>query len=449
MISDKIKIKNIKGFSNLDIDFCFPDSSIIVVTGRNGIGKTSIVKSFNLINDPQVFKKSANLNSVKEDSLVGFQLEGFKPFEFEFNSNLGVLDSKDALPREGDIVAELPVPYGKRFSQFSLVSGYDAEIRSNIAASDYERADDLIRFLSDVYLNDKLGGIKVTKVRNNNFYFILLDDDYYIREDHLSSGEFFLIQIFRLITSGARLVLIDELDVSLDAAAQVNLYGAIKPILSKYDSRLIVISHSLAFMSTVEEGGLYYLESESGYVSLEQRSFGYVKSDLYGFRGKDRFIITEDEVLSGFISYLINNKVSNFFEYEIISVGGKPQIEAIAAKNDSNHIFGDPDSLLIFIDRDISGSLKYKGRSKVVCSPVDDIELFVWENRDRLLKDLNIPFFKPAQKNKDTAKTFWKKILRSKKKSSDDLYFLIESECPDEVSNIVESLKSHLCLRNV
>ena len=54
-------------------------------------------------------------------------------------------------------------------------------------------------------------------------------------------------------------MLIDELDVALDAAAQVKLYSGIKPLLARYGSRLIVISHSLAFMNTVDDGGLYYL----------------------------------------------------------------------------------------------------------------------------------------------------------------------------------------------
>ena len=39
------------------------------------------------------------------------------------------------------------------------------------------------------------------------------------REDYLSSGEYFLIRLYRTIMSSARLIVIDEIDISLDAVA--------------------------------------------------------------------------------------------------------------------------------------------------------------------------------------------------------------------------------------
>ncbi len=447
MISDKVVVENVKGISYLKVEFNFPESNIIVVTGKNGVGKTSLVKSFNLISDPGIFQKSAGLNAIRFDSRIEFEIDGFAKFSFNYNDQLGVLDSRDTLPADSDVVAELPIPYGARFQQFSLISNYDAEIRTNIASSQYDSADELIEFLSKVYSSEKFNELKATKISRYYFYFILSGQDYYIREDHFSSGEFFLIQLFRLITSGAGLILIDELDVALDAVAQVNLYEAIEPILQKNESRLIVISHSLAFMNTVYEGGLYYLEGNSGAVTLEQRSFGYVKSDLYGFRGKDRYIITEDAVLVGFLNYLIQTNVSTFFEYEIIAVGGQPQIDEIGAKNDSHQIFGSPDELIIFVDKDLLGQLKYKGASEVLNSPVDDIELFIWRNKDTLLPDVSHPEFVHAVKEKKTAKTYWKKIIRSGQKSKEDLYALVVQENYQETGALIAKLEAHLCLQ--
>ncbi|RLA43538.1 MAG: hypothetical protein DRR42_21600 [Gammaproteobacteria bacterium] len=447
MITDRIVVENIKNISHLSIDFIFPDSGLIVVTGKNGVGKTSLVKSFNLVSDPQIFQKSAGLNAIRKGSSVSFFIDELPPFSFSFDEKLGVLDSKDVLPSVDTIIAELPIPYGARFQRFSLISNYDAEIRVNIASSDYHEADELIVFLSNIYSSSKFRGLKITKVNKYYFYFVLQDNDYYVREDHLSSGEFFLIQIFRLITSGAKLILIDEFDVALDAAAQVSVYDAIRPLLEKYNSRLILITHSLAFMETVDDGGLYYLENDgSDVTTLENRSFGYIKSDLYGFKGRDRYIITEDIVLNDFLDYLIRENIVSFFEYEIIYVGGQPQVDAMAAKNDSNQIFGPSKDLIIFIDNDIAEQLKYKGESKVLCSPVADIELYVWENRERLLADVVIKPFAPAKKEKDTAKTYWKKVINSGQRSKWDLYKLIVDEHPREVELLVESLKSHLCL---
>ena len=199
-------------------------------------------------------------------------------------------------------------------------------------------------------------------------------------------------------------------------------------------------------METVDEGGLYYLDQTDGIATLEQRPFGYIKSDLYGFRQKDRFIITEDKVLAGFINYLIKTRIRYFFEYEIIAVGGRPQIEAIAAKNDLCNIFGHPEQMLIVVDKDIFGTMKYAGQSPMSCSPVDDLELFIWESKDAYLADVKLPPFTPAPSDKRTAKAYWNMVLRSKQRTVDDLYELICQATREETDRLVNVLKKHLCL---
>ena len=408
MPKDSISIKNIKGISNLEVDFNYPKSRMIVITGKNGTGKTTVIKAFKLISDIQIYQISSAENSLSPESIVSFSLDGYAPFNFTYEAKVKALDTKDELPGEGRVVAELPIPYGQRFLHFSLVAANDQGLRANIASSDYRPAKELIDFLKSVYSTDKYDRLLSTSVSGREFYFFLLNDDYYLREDHFSSGEYFLIQIYRLLTSGADIVVIDELDVALDASAQTRLFASFKPILKKYNVRMLLISHSLAFMETVDDGGLYYLEATDNAISLAQRSFGYIKSDLYGFYGKERFILTEDKVLSGFIHYIIKTQIAYFFEYEIIEVGGHPQIDSMAAKNDSSQIFGDSHQVLIVTDKDIFNKLKYEGPIRKYCTPVDDIEFFIWSNRHELLKDINIKEFKASKKDKDTAKTYWK-----------------------------------------
>jgi ABC-type dipeptide/oligopeptide/nickel transport system ATPase subunit len=446
MHRDSITIKNVKGFSKIHVDFDYPDSNFIVVTGKNGVGKTTLVKALSLIKDPLVFQKTSGNDSIGTESSVEFSIAGHGDFSFKYSSNHNSLDSKDSLPEESYIVSELPIPYGDRFQHFSLIAGFDNEIRVNIASTEYDDAHELIAFLTEVYRTDKFEGLKKTKIGKYEFYLNVKSQDYYIREDHFSSGEFFLIQLYRLITSKASLVVIDEVDIALDAAVQVNLYAAVNRLLLEYQTRLVVISHSLAFMNTVDDGSLYYLESDESGPSLEKRSFGYIKSDLYGFRGKERYILTEDDVLVGFIEYLVRNYVIPFFQYEIIPIGGQPQIDMIARRNDEHGIFGDSDKVVIFIDKDISEQLKYKGPSKVYCSPVEDIELYLWKNKETLLSDVYIESFQEARREKDTAKTYWKKVIRSKKKTKDELYRIVDENFKEEIEFIVASIKELLCL---
>lgn len=446
MMRDSIKIENVKGFSNICIDFDYPESNFIVVTGKNGVGKTTLVKSLSLIKDPSVFQRTSGDKSIDIDSKIEFCLFEHKKITFSYNSQHDSLDTRDSLPDERYILSELPIPYGERFKRFSLISSFDSEIRASIASSEYCEADEMIEFLSGVYKSDKFSSLKKVNLGKNDFYIKLKDDDFYIREDHFSSGEFFLIQLYRLIVSDSSLVVIDEVDIALDASAQINLYSALKPLLKKYRTRLIVVSHSLAFMSAVDEGCLYYLEDGENGPTLERRSFGYIKSDLYGFQGRERYILTEDKVLLGFLEYIIKKHITPFFQYEIIPVGGQPQIDSIAERNDKYSIFGDSDKVVIFIDKDISDKIKYRGPSKVFFSPVDDIEVYLWRNRESFLSDVVLKPFKEADKEKKTAKTYWDKILSSKSKTTDDLYEIIENNFKEDLGNIVCLIKAHLCL---
>lgn len=447
MTSHHVEIENVKGLVELKTTFDFSTKKIVVITGKNGTGKTTLVKAFKLISDQQVFKNTSSMNSIGKGSRISFELNDHPGFSFTYNDKLKALDTKQVLPPKDYVRSELPIPYGDRFQQFSLVAKFDSEIRANIASSDYQRAEEVRDFLSQVYPgNDHFSELKTTRVKKNQFYFILQPNDYYIREDHFSSGEFFLIQLYRLITSEAKLIIIDELDISLDASAQVHFFNAIQPFLDQYNSHLIVISHSLAFMETVDDGCLYYHEQNNGLATLEQRSFGYIKSDLYGFLGRDRYIITEDDVLAGFIEFLIRSNIKSFYKYEIIPVGGQPQIDALTKKNDDHAIFGPSINVIVIIDKDIQDRIKYDGPTEVFTSPVDDIELFLWENRARLLPDVKLGSFKEADKPKKTAKTYWKKIINSGQKSPENLYQLVIDENSKETRELIEALEVFLCL---
>jgi len=454
MTRHSVEIKNIKGLCELKVTFDFSNKDVVIVTGKNGSGKTTLIKAFRLLYDLQVFNKTSNGNSIRDDSSIEFNLDldGFQQLLFSYDPKLKALDTKQALPLKDSVISELPIPFGYRFQHLSLVSKYDSEVRTNFITGNYTQADRLQSFLRSIYAgSEKFSELNETNVGKHTFYFIPLPGDYYLREDHLSSGEYFLIQLYRLITSGSKLVVIDELDISLDASAQVRFLDATKPLLKEYDSKLIMVSHSLALMETANEGDIYYLEKQGTNVSLEQRSFGYVKSDLYGFKGRDRYILTEDPVLAGFIEYLIQAcEIRAFFNYEIIPVGGEPQVRSMAERNDEYEIFGPSEAVLVIIDGDIFNELttRYKGPTPVFSSPVKDIELYIWQNRVSLkLPKLN---FTHAATEKKTSKTYWKKIIKSqrtpelKKQLVKRMYDAVKDN--HDVDYLLQALRNHLQL---
>jgi hypothetical protein len=242
-------------------------------------------------------------------------------------------------------------------------------------------------------------------------------------------------------------VLIDELDVALDAAAQVKLYTGIKPLLEKYSSRLIVVSHSLAFMNTVDDGGLYYLEDNSGSVTLEQRSFGYIKSDLYGFEGYDRYILTEDEVLEGFVEYIIvSYSLRPYFQHRTIGVGGCNQLKMIVEKNDRYKIFSDSSNVLAIVDGDTYPSLvqEYNGSTEIYRSPVEDIEMFIYLNRDALLQEIENPTYTESNIPKKASKSYWKYLTIDKGMKKNELYQIIIDSEQEKCQHLVAKIKIFL-----
>lgn len=94
-------------------------------------------------------------------------------------------------------------------------------MRTAIITTKYNKPDELIELLNFIYNSNRFDNLIEVEIAKKKFYSIVLADNYYIREDYLSSGEYFVISIYKLIQSGCNLIAIDEIDISLDAMAQV------------------------------------------------------------------------------------------------------------------------------------------------------------------------------------------------------------------------------------
>lgn len=209
-----VDIKALQHLAEINVIFDFSRDPLICMTSKNGVGKTSIIKALALLKDTAIISKTSSAYSLNEDTQVEVKINE-DVYMFKFKD--GDLDSNNVLRDEQFLNVELPIPYGKRFSDFPALGNIDMTLREMYLKGDYEDAHELIAFLNSVYKDvDKFQNLKVVKIKGVNYYFLPLENNRYIREDYFSSGEFFVISIFKMITSSSRLIIIDEIDVSLD-----------------------------------------------------------------------------------------------------------------------------------------------------------------------------------------------------------------------------------------
>ncbi|RWS60886.1 hypothetical protein DN597_27435, partial [Enterobacter cloacae] len=188
---------------------------------------------------------------------------------------------------------------------------------------DFETPDELVSFLSRVYKNDKFRNLKECSVNGRSYYFLPLGDNKYIREDFFSSGEYFIICLYRILTqSNKELVAIDEIDISLDASAQVSLVCELEKICKEKGKKILFTTHSLALMKTIElsDVPIMFLENENGTIVANRRSYNFINGVMFGFTGYDKYILTEDKQLERYLNRLIDG-VKSINSCKVLYIG--------------------------------------------------------------------------------------------------------------------------------
>lgn len=380
----KITINNVQHLKRQEFELDLSQNKIFCVAGKNGVGKTTLVRAIRNLSIHNTFQETAAPYIFSKDSSIVYSFgDLFSDIEFKYNKFLKVVDSRQEIPEEvkSRISVELPIPHGERFKHFRSLADKDDSIRANIANGDYQLATDLSVFLSRIYKDSDFSRLYQTEVKGVLYYFFLKDDSerFYIREDYLSSGEYFVINLFKRINSGCKLIVIDEVDISLDASAQVNLVGALRSYCETHEVNILFTTHSLALMKTLHSDELIYMENQDGVVSCKSRSYGFIKSVMYGFSGFDKYILTEDKCLAKYIEYLINDSgQESFFKYQVIYVGGATQVIDLMKRNNDLGFLSSGDNVLVVLDGDQKDKGYIKGLSNVVLLPFDNIEIEIF-----------------------------------------------------------------------
>jgi ABC-type cobalamin/Fe3+-siderophores transport system ATPase subunit len=373
----EISIKNVQHIKKIDFSVDLAEKSLICITGKNGSGKTTLIKAIKNLVSADTFQKTSSARSFSSESEIHYKLNG-KDVVFKYDKEKKLIDSRDFIPNSlrKQISIELPIPHGERFNFFQKISEIDSDLRSLLVAGRYVKPSELIDFLDSIYATRKFEKLVEVKVRKVPYYAIYLDDGYYLREDYFSSGEYFLVSLYRRIVSGYMAIFIDEIDISLDAAAQVRLVEWLRKFTNTHSTTFVFTTHSLAMMRMLTPNELFYMEERGdGSTVIEKRSYAFIKSTLFGFTGWDRYILTEDDVLKDFMEHLINKYCrKSFYQHKIIYVGGGTNTTDLMRRNETEQFFSkDPKDVIAVLDGD-QKRLAHSNRENIHCIPMESIE---------------------------------------------------------------------------
>jgi len=345
------------------------------LVGRNGAGKTTLVRALRNLSNSDTFIRTATPYAFSQKSRIVYDLDGERA-TFAYNNTLRSLDCRDKISKELRelVAAELPMPYGARFNYFKSASEADQDIRTAIALKTYHCPGELIAFLNAVYETDRYSAMAEVRVRGKNYYALVREDGTYIREDYLSSGEHFLINLFRTIKGPSKLLVIDEIDLSLDAAAQANLPGWLREFSGQYDCKILFTTHSLALMRQLEVDEIFYMEDNAGSVSIKPTSYSNAMLMLFGFVGYDRYILTEDKMLVSFIEHLIRRYCpESLLTYKIIFIGGASQVAGLIDGKEADQLLASPEKVVGILDADQRNE-KFSDHPSIRMIPLESVE---------------------------------------------------------------------------
>ena len=435
----RVEIEHIPpvGRYSFEVDLDVP--GLLGIVGGNGTGKTTLAKSILNLRFADTFIRTSSSGAISPTSRIVYRV-GDDEFIFVFEAATRTLTTHIPVPEATKrmLAVELPAPYGQRFTFFGTLVESDAEIRRAIVLGQYARPEELIAFLNEVYGDGRFDGLVEIRLRRGSCCCFILADDRYLREDNFSSGEYFLIHLFRLISAGHPLVFIDEIDTSLDARAQARLAAQMRILANRYRSKVVFTTHSLALMQTLDVGELAYLERIGERITQKPMSFNSVKSILFGFHGFDRYILTEDDVLKQFLKYVISRYCPpTFFSYQIIYIGGAGQVTDLMRRNRRAQFFGPELSVMSVLDGDQNRPELPRG---TICIPLQNVEQGLWDA-------YRLPGFQHAFDNGESLKPkpLYEHIQRRGILSAEEINCLLCDLHDAEIRTFAARLSQFLC----
>jgi ABC-type nitrate/sulfonate/bicarbonate transport system ATPase subunit len=438
----QIVLTRVQHIEHLSMELDLTEHKLTCIVGKNGVGKTTLIRALLNLSSADTFIRTAARGIFEPGSSIIYTVDG-QSFRFEYDPIIQTLNCRTPIPERfrSLCAVELPMPHGQRFNFFQTISDADSDIRRQITLEEFTRPDELIDFLSDIYSSQDFRALVEAKIHGRSYYSLLGPDNKYVREDYLSSGEYFLINLYRTIRGGARLIVVDEIDLSLDAAAQVHLLRKLRTFCRQYACNVLFTTHSLAMMRTLDERELLYMNRSGTTTELLPASYAYIKSLLFGFTGWDRYILTEDTVLHEFLDSMIRRFCKSvFYQYKIIYVGAATHVSGLLRRNEHEQFLAHPDHVIAILDGD-QRNQAHAGHARIHFLPFDSVEKALSE----CYEEEACPFRLANGKKFNGPKDLFHSLQRDRVVSRPEIYQYLCMRNEGALAALVGTLEEFLC----
>ena len=445
MFKLEFQINHVQHIQDFSFSLDLTQNKITAIVGKNGVGKTLLFKAMQNLVTANTFATTSNKHIFNENSQIIYTIDDAKEYKFSYEPKIETIDLKDSVGEDivKNISVELPIPFGTRF-EFRRFGEIDSELRRNIISKQFNQPTELIELLNFIYDTDRFENLIEVTIKKKKFYAIVLPDNYYIREDYLSSGEYFIISIYKLIQSRCKLIAIDEIDISLDAMVQVRFLQKIREMIQAYEINLVFTTHSLGLMKTLKSDELFYMEFNNGTCTIENSSYNYIKSLLYGFTDYDKYLLVEDEVLKEFIEFVLAGEAI-FNKYIILPIGGADNVIKLMEKNTYKEVFTKAEHVMSVLDGDKSSTRAYKDRPNILFLPFKSVEKdFYKAYKEGAFGSFSQEQLASYNLQSENAKNIYNMFLRENIKSSQEINQFLTSTKSDKVASFKTTIMEFL-----
>lgn len=378
----KIIIENLKKIKKLEFVLNL-EKGIYAIIGNNGSGKSSLITSIAKLVRPSILKEefAGNTNNYKNTKITYINPYGLDII-WQKNPNWNAIQNYKLMPRYKGFF-ESSILTGTRFFHLDnkKITFTNKDIENSIEATPFikNNLDYIINGTKTSHF-DNLFYIRINN--KNRIYYLQFNQDNYITEFNLSTGEYFLLSVLKIIQTFSkrrkqddlRLLIIDEIDIALHPLAEKRFIEKLKEWMNEFNLLIIFATHSLQIINSLKAEEIYYLENDKIFNPIYP---AYLTSKLFQHTSYDRIILVEDELAIRFINKILDSFNLERILYKIIPIGGWEKVLEIYELNEKFKYFGNAYTLNI-LDRDIIGKAnkgKFK-RIKKTFLPFNNVERF-------------------------------------------------------------------------